>query len=141
MEERPLMASALLGLAVLELAGPDAGAAAKAAPLLVESLSLRQAMGEPLPLTSSLIGAAMLALWRGDPAGAARLLGAVDSALAAIDAPVEAEMQAFHRRTRAKALDALGEAAFESAWRSGTQWSLEHAVSTALQAASAGVAG
>ena len=141
MEERSLMASALLGLAVMHLVEPDAGAAAQAAPLLVESLSLRQAMGEPLPLTSNLIGAAMLALCRGDPASAAGMLGAVDSALAAIGAPVEAEMQAFHRRTRATALDALGEAAFESAWRSGAQWSLEQAASIALQAASTAVAG
>ncbi len=141
LEERSLTASALLGLAALRLALPEPGAAAEAAPLILESLSLRQTMGEPLPLTSSLIGAAMLALRRGDAAGAARLLGAIDAALAAIDAPVEAEMRAFHRRTRATALDALGGADFELAWQAGAQWSLEQAVSIALQSLSAGVPG
>jgi hypothetical protein len=99
-------------------------------------LSLRQAMAEPLPLTSSLIGAAMLELRLGDASGAAKLLGAVDAALAAIEAPVEAEMQAFHRRARAEALEALGEDSFESAWQSGAHWSLEHAADVALRAIS-----
>jgi adenylate cyclase len=139
MEESSLTANALLGLALLELARPHGGAA-KAAPLIAESLSLRQAMGEPLPLTSSLIGAAMLALRVGDTAGAARLLGAVDAALAVVEAPVEAEMQAFHRRARAEALQVLGEASFESEWASGARWSLEQAISIALKAACAGVA-
>jgi class 3 adenylate cyclase/tetratricopeptide (TPR) repeat protein len=133
MEEPSLTASALLGLAVLKLITSDVAAAFEARPLVAESLSLRQAMGEPLPLTSSLIGAAMLALRFGDATGAAKLLGAVEAALAALDAPVEAEMQAFYQRTRADAVDALDEASFESARQSGAKWSLEHAVSAALQ--------
>jgi class 3 adenylate cyclase/tetratricopeptide (TPR) repeat protein len=136
LDEPSLTASALLGLALLRLDESDACAVVQARPLVTESLSLRQAMAEPLPLTSSLIGAAMLELRLGDASGAAKLLGAVDAALAAIEAPVEAEMQAFHRRARAEALEALGEDSFESAWQSGAHWSLEHAADVALRAIS-----
>jgi hypothetical protein len=139
MEEPTLTASALLGLALLQLVRPDASAV-EAAPLIAESLALRRAMGEPLPLTSSLIGAAMLALRVGDAAGAARLIGAVDAQLAAVEAPAESEMQGFYTRTRAEARHALGEASFESERASGARWSLDDAVGVALKSASAGVA-
>lgn len=138
LDERSLTASALLGLAMLELAGRGHGDAARAAPLVFESLSLRGAMGEPLPLTSSLIGAAAVSLRLGDAERATRLLGAVDAALTAIEAPVEADMQALHRRILADAREALGEEAFDSARRAGAQWSLEHAVSVVLHAPSSG---
>jgi hypothetical protein len=137
MGERSLLASALLGLAMLHLYREGVDAARDAAPLVAESLSLRQAMGEALPLTSSLTGAAMLALRFGDPALAARLVGAVDAALSSIGAPVEAEMRAFHRRTCEETAAALGEPAFESERRRGSGWSLDYAGGIALERASA----
>jgi hypothetical protein len=131
MKETSLTASALLGLALLQLDGSET-CAAGAAQLVAESLSLRLAMSEPLPLTSSLIGAAMLALCLGDAARAARLLGAVDAALAAIAAPVESEMRVFHERARAESLGALGPASLEKERASGARWSIEDAVRVAL---------
>ena len=100
---------------------------------ILNSLRLRQEMGEQLPQTSSLIGAAALALHEGNARRAAQLLGAVDSALKVLNASVEGEMLPFHTQTLATARERLGEPAFQSAWEEGTKGSLEETVRIALE--------
>jgi phosphopantetheinyl transferase len=73
-----------------------------------------------------------LALGAGDAAEAARWLGAVVAALKALGVVMESSMLHFHAQTLAAAKEALGEAAFQSAFDEGSQWSLEEAVKKAL---------
>jgi len=100
---------------------------------ILQSLRLRREAGEQLTQTSSLIGAAGLVLSEGKPQRAAQLLGAVESALMALGAPVEGEIRFFHTQTVVKAREATGEPAFQSAWREGAKWSLEEAVRYVLE--------
>lgn len=96
------------------------------------SLRLRVETGERHIQTSSLVGAAGLALQEGEPGFAAQLLGAVASALKALKAVAEPDLKLLHEHTLAKVREALGDAAFQSAWEQGEGWSLEEAVRKAL---------
>jgi predicted ATPase len=127
-DEKSLTAYALLGLGMVDL---SEGAPAAREHILA-SLRLRAETGEQLTQTSSLIGAAGLVLQEGNEGFAAQLLGAVESALKALNAVVEGEIKFFHEQTLAKAKEALGEVAFQSAWEEGSQWSLEETVKKAL---------
>jgi tetratricopeptide (TPR) repeat protein len=122
-------AYALLGLGLVGLAEnrPDARKH------ILHSLRLRQEIGEQWEQTSSLIGVAGLAVHEGKPQFAAQVLGAVASALEALNAVMEVEMIYFHTQTLAAAREALGESAFQLAWEQGAGWSLEEAVNRALE--------
>ena len=100
---------------------------------ILHSLHLRQEMGRQLQQTSSLIGVAGLVLDEGKPHFAAQLLGAVESALKTLNAVAEPDVKFFHEQTLAAAREQLGEAAFQSAWEEGSQWSPEEAVRKALE--------
>jgi tetratricopeptide (TPR) repeat protein len=100
---------------------------------ILNSLRMRQEMGEQLLQTSSLIGAAALALHEGNARHAAQLLGAVDSALKVLNASVEGEMLPFHTQTLVNTRERLGEPAFQSAWEEGSKWPLEETVRKVLE--------
>jgi class 3 adenylate cyclase/tetratricopeptide (TPR) repeat protein len=122
-------AYSLLGLGLVDLAENHP----EAREHIIRSLRLRQEIGEHSLQTSSLIGVAGLTLREGNPQFAAQLLGAVESALKALGAPIESELKNFHAQTLADVREQLGEAAFQSAWEEGSQWSLEEVVKVALE--------
>ncbi len=133
MDNKSSMAYALLGLGLLDLAqGVSAGgmvaAIAEARQHITDSLRLRQELGEPRPLTSSLIGMAGLALQTDNARRAAQLLGAVDATLKALKAVIEPEILHFHARTLTATRSTMGDAAFQAAWAQGEKLSLEEAV-------------
>jgi adenylate cyclase len=129
MNEKTIMAYLLLGLGLVDLAESKPEAREN----ILHSLRLRQETGQRLLQTSSLIGVAGLVMQEGDPGFAAQLLGAVESALKGLNAVVESEVKFFHEQTLAKVKEALGEAAFQSAWEEGAKWSLEAAVKKVLE--------
>jgi len=57
----------------------------------------------------------------------------VESTLKVLNAVMEPEVKFFYEATLAKVKEALGEAAFQSAWEDGSQWSLEEVVKKALE--------
>jgi class 3 adenylate cyclase/predicted ATPase len=129
MASKSIIANALLAIGLVGIAEHSPEAREK----VLNSLRLRQEMGEQLPQTSSLIGLAALALQEGNARRAAQLLGAVDSALKILNASVEGEILPFHTQTLAAVRERLGEPAFQSAWEEGSKWSLEETVRNALQ--------
>jgi class 3 adenylate cyclase/tetratricopeptide (TPR) repeat protein len=100
---------------------------------ILRSLHLRQEMGRQLQQISSLIGVAGLVLEEGNPHFAAQLLGTVESALKTLNAVAEPDVKFFHEQTLAAVCERVGEAAFQSAWEEGSKWSLEEAVTRALE--------
>jgi predicted ATPase len=128
MDEKTFMAYALLGLGLIELAENEP----KAGKHIFHSLRLRQETGEQYQQISSLVGIAGLALYEGDVARAAQLLGAVASALETLNVVMEPEMKHMYMQTLAAVKAQLGEAAFQFAWEGGSRWSLEEAVERAL---------
>ena len=130
MGEKSLMAYVLLSSGLVALAESDNLGARE---YILHSLRLRQEMGERLQQTSSLIGVAKLTLQEGNPRGAAQLLGATQAALKTLNVVVAPEMKFCHTQTLAEVKEVLGEAAFQSAWEEGSQWSLEEAVKRALE--------
>jgi hypothetical protein len=100
---------------------------------ILHSLHLRQEMGKQLQQTSSLIGVAGLVLEEGKPHFAAQLLGAVESALKTLNAVAEPDVKFFHEQTLAAVCEQVGETAFQSAWEEGSKWSLEEAITRALE--------
>ena len=127
MDDKAGKARALLGLGLVDLAEGKPGAREH----ILESLRLGT---DELGLeSSSLIGAAGLALQKGTPLFAARMLGAVQSALTARGLVVEPMMNFFHAQTLATVKAALDEAAFQSAWEEGSRSSLAEAVRRALE--------
>ena len=127
-EDRSTMAYALLGLGLVDLAEGKP----EAHDNILGSLRLRQETGEQLQQTSSLIGAAGSASQKGDLQFAAELLGAVGSALKALNAVVEPELKPYHAKLLEKLKEALGEATFQSAWEEGATWNLEETVKQVL---------
>lgn len=127
-DEKTKMAGALLGLGLVDLAENKPEAREN----ILHSLRLRVETGEQVFQTSSLIGMAGLVLQEGNPQFAAKLLGAVASALKGLNAVVEPEVKSFHEGTLAKVKEELGEEGFQSAWEEGAKWSLEEAVKRAL---------
>jgi predicted ATPase/class 3 adenylate cyclase len=129
MDERFIMAESLLSLGRLDLAEnkPDAREH------ILHSLRLRQETGEQFRETSSLIGVAGLALYEDNPQFATQLLGAVESALKALNAVMEPEIKVFHAQTITAVRERLGQSAFQSAWEEGLEWTLEEAVRKALE--------
>jgi tetratricopeptide (TPR) repeat protein len=123
------MAYALLGLGLVDIAENKP----EAREHILASLRLRVEMGEQQTQTSSLVGMAGLALQEGNPQFAAQVLGAVESALKALDAAVGFDVKLLYAQTLAAVKEQLGAAAFQSAWEEGSAWSLEEAVKRALE--------
>jgi class 3 adenylate cyclase/tetratricopeptide (TPR) repeat protein len=128
MDDKSNMTRALLGLGMVDLVQNKP----EAREHILHSLRLRQERGEQRRQTSSLIGMAGLALHGGNPQFAAQVLGAVESAVKALNSVVEVDVMHFHAQTLAAVKAQLGESAFQSAWEEGSQWSLEEAVKRAL---------
>ena len=127
MDDKPGKARPLLGLGLVDLA--------QGKPEAREHIlgSLRLGTGELRLEPSSLIGVGGLALQEGAPLFAARMLGAVQSALTALGLVVEPMMNFFHAQTLAKVKAALDETAFQSAWAEGSLWSHAEAVRRVLE--------
>lgn len=121
-------AYALFGLGLVNFALGNA----EAREHLLHSLRLRQEIGEQPEQVSNLIGMAVLVLQAGHPQFAAQLLGAATSALKVLNAVMEPFIKPFHAQTLAAVREQLSEAAFQSAWEEGSQWSLGEAVKRAL---------
>lgn len=128
-DEKTWMAYALLGLGLVDLAEDKSETRGN----ILGSLRLRMETGEQLYQTSSLIGAAGLVLQEGNPQFAAKLLGAVESALKGLNAAMEPEIKFFYEGTLAKVKQALGEAGFQSAFEEGSKWSFEETVNKVLE--------
>jgi predicted ATPase len=128
LEDKTDIAYALLSLGLVDLAENNPEAREQ----ILESLRLQVEMGKQLPQTSNLVGVAGLAWQEGDATGAAQWLGAVASALTALDARLEFAVKQFHAQTLTAVRAQLGEAAFQSAWAVGAEWRLEEAVQRAL---------
>jgi len=127
-EDKTGIAYALLNLGLVDLAEGKP----EASEHILHSLRLRQELGEQQTQTSSLIGAAGLALHRGDAQLAAQLLGAVESALMALNARTEPELKNFHEQTLSEVRTQLGESAFQSAFDEGNTWSIEDTMKKVL---------
>ncbi len=128
-DEKTQLASALFGLGLVDLAEDKPEAREN----ILQSLRLRQELGEKLTQTSGLVGAAALVLPGGDPKFTAQLLSAVETALKMLGAVVEPDTRTVYTRTLVAIREQLGEAAFQSAWEEGAKWSLEDAVKKALE--------
>jgi adenylate cyclase len=128
MDDKSDMAYCLLSLGLIDLAENKPEVREN----ILGSLRLRVETGEQLYQTSSLIGAAGLVFGEGNPQFAAGLLGAVESALKGLNAVVETEIKFFYEGTLVQVKEALGEAAFQSAWEEGSHWSLVEAVKKVL---------
>lgn len=127
MNEKTYMAYALLGLGLVGLAENSPEARRH----ILQSLRLRHETGEQWYQTSSLVGVAALALRDGNPTLAAQLLGAVESALRALNVVMDADLAPLHRQTSTAVRERLGEPPFQSAWEEGGRWSLEVAMKAA----------
>ncbi len=125
-----IMAYTLLGLGLIDLAEHSP----TARQLIVQGLRLSQEIGEKLPQTASLVGLAGVALQAGDARCAARWLGAATSALRALNARIETDVQPLHAQILAETQMVLGEDAFQAVWAAGQAMTLEVAVGEALEA-------
>ncbi|MBE0699372.1 MAG: hypothetical protein IH586_20805, partial [Anaerolineaceae bacterium] len=128
-DEKTIMASALLGMGLVGLVenSPEAGEH------ILHSLRLRVEMGGQVPQTSSLVGVAGQALHEGNPTQAARLLGAVEFAIKALNVVMGTVIKHLYVQTLAAVQEQLSVAAFQAAWEEGSQWSLEESVKLALE--------
>jgi hypothetical protein len=99
---------------------------------ILASLRLGLELDEPYQQLSSLAGLAGVTWQAGDAAEAARILGAVASALQAFDMVLEIEVRHLHAHTLAAVQAQLGAQAFQSAWDEGRQCSLDAAAKRAL---------
>jgi class 3 adenylate cyclase/predicted ATPase len=129
MEEKTYMASALLGLGLVDLAENTLDARQH----ILHSLRLSVEAGAQLTQTSSLIGVAGLVLHEGNATQAARLLGAVESALKVLNAQEDDDLIPLHTLTLAAVRTQLGAVVFQSAWEEGSQWLLDDAVKKVLE--------
>jgi predicted ATPase len=128
-DDKSQTAYTLLGLGLVDLIENKSDARKH----ILHSLRLRQMMGEQMQQTSNLIGVAKLALQDRNPQFAAQLLGAVDSALKALNVVIEIEMKAFYTQTLAQVKEVLGDEGFQFAWDEGAKWSLEEVVKKVLE--------
>jgi predicted ATPase len=122
-------AYALLSLGMLTR---ERGDYERATSLYAESLMLFQTLGEKGGLIGCLEGVAGVLGLQGQPARAARLLGAAAALRRALGAPLPPADRASHDRTVAAVRRALGEDAWATAWAAGQACTLEQAIATAL---------
>ena len=118
-----------IGLAELQLQDFD-GASAHFA----ESLRVCGQAGHVAMSAYCLEGLAAVRAAAGDPANAARLLGAAEQLLGEIGARLEALELALHERTVAALEEQLKPEELAAAWKRGQAFSLDEAVELALSA-------
>jgi tetratricopeptide (TPR) repeat protein len=123
------MAYVLLGLGLVDLAENNSLAREH----ILQSLRLRQEMGEQVQQTSSLIGVAGLAWQEGDAQFAVGVLGAADSTLKRLKAVMEPEVLHYYTQMLSAVREQLGAEAFNVAWSQGAQMSLDQVVDQILQ--------
>lgn len=124
-------AGALNTLALLEIARGDLTAAERDS---AEALRLRAQLGDRFGLTFSFDARALLAARQGDVARAAKLLGAVGTLRAQLDAPLGKGWAGAVAESRELAEAALGDEAFRTAFAAGENLRLEAAIDLAAQA-------
>jgi non-specific serine/threonine protein kinase len=108
------------------------GMVALAEESLVEALTTAQALGALVHTTKALETFADLAIAKHAPERAARIWGATEHLREVIEAPISFREQADHQEVVAAARAALGDEAFNQAWREGREMALEDAVKYAL---------
>jgi tetratricopeptide (TPR) repeat protein len=99
----------------------------RASALYQESLARWSRMGARTGIAGCLEGIAGLALARGKPADAARLYAAAEALREAIGAPRPPRLHTAHGQAIGTLRRALGEDAFDAAWKEGRTLTLEHA--------------
>jgi hypothetical protein len=109
------------------------GDAGRAAPLLQESLTLAQSVGDKRIMAYCLEDMAGVACGQGHPDLAARLCGAAAALSETIGAQRAPNERATYDRTIAAARAALGGEAFTRHWTAGRAMSLEQAAAEAVQ--------
>ncbi len=130
LDDQPDIASVQLGLGMVALAQHTPNARL----YLLDSLRTSQQIGSPPKESASLlVGIAGLALQEGNLHFAAQLLGAAEAAFNTLKVVIAPRVKPLHEQTLAKTKEALGEAAFQAAWEEGSAWSLEEAVTKALE--------
>ncbi|HTS21196.1 MAG TPA: tetratricopeptide repeat protein [Casimicrobiaceae bacterium] len=127
--DRGGVATALENLAAVAFAVRDFAAAQA---LGRQSLSIHAELGEKVGIRAALDGLAAVAADSGDPLRAARVWGATERLLDEIGAPRYVQDQRDYDRRVAALRAALGEAAFDQAWRLGCSLTLEEAIAFAL---------
>jgi predicted ATPase len=103
-----------------------------AVPILKEGLATHRQTRNKLGIANCLEGLAAVALAQDRPAGAARLLGAVEAVLETVGGTLQWGARARYERDRDAARVRLSEAAFEVARAEGRAMSLEDAVAYGL---------
>lgn len=133
--DKNIMVFSLASLGVLHLVTSQGEPAAikKARHEITTGLRLVREMGAQFLMTSGLVDMALLAVYEGNHHRSAQLLGAADTALQTLHVPMDPLVAPFYQQTQAAARKQLGESAFQSAWEEGCGWTLEEAVSRALE--------
>ena len=122
---KPIRSEGLAGLAM------EAGDVGQAARLYAEALGLRQATGAASGTVDILAGVASVARAVGQLRAAARLLGASAGIAQQLGVMPFVRVREAIRRSREALEEALGEASFAAAWRSGEALTLEQAIEEA----------
>jgi C4-dicarboxylate-specific signal transduction histidine kinase len=104
----------------------------RAAGLYQEALALAQEIANPIAVALALSALAGVVAKRGQPASAARILGAASALMEAIGASMTTEDEARVAETVSTAREFLGEVAFAAAWEEGRAQPLDQAVADAL---------
>jgi len=105
---------------------------------IVESLGIARDLADPDAAAEALEGYAELAVAKRAPKRAATTLGAAARLREAIGLPTPADEERELERVAAAARAALGDAAFDQAWREGSAMEMEEAVRYALDLRSTG---
>jgi DNA-binding CsgD family transcriptional regulator/tetratricopeptide (TPR) repeat protein len=118
------------GLGHLGIAALMQGDLSRADRFFTESISLAEEIGDARLVLGAVMGVAGVALARGEPELASRLLGAVDAARA--EAGTGRPAHALHReRIESAVRDALGDSRFAAAYEAGRGLSFDEAVAEA----------
>lgn len=123
--DRRMIAGVLYNLGDLCLQQGDVDGARRD---LRQSLELRHQIGEVAGVAEALEGFGRLSVAEGKPADAARLLGAASKMRETVGAPLAPVNQAEYDRAVERARQLLGEEAYHSAWRAGSELAPEQAV-------------
>ncbi len=123
--DRRMIAGVLYNLGDLSLQQGDGDGARR---YLRDSLELRHQIGEVGGMAEALEGFGRLSVAEGKPADAARLMGAASKMRETVGAPLAPVNQAEYDRAVERARQALGEDAYQSAWRAGRELAPDQAV-------------
>jgi predicted ATPase/DNA-binding winged helix-turn-helix (wHTH) protein len=104
---------------------------------LVEGLTIAGDLADPHAAAEALEGTAELAVAKHAPKRAATILGAAARLREEMGLPIPVHEEREHKREAAAARAALGDAAFDQAWREGSAMDLKEAVRYALNKSTA----